>query len=215
MNKDIIIYEITIDDDPDTGMFRNSFVSTPAVEYTKFDFKKEDNINMITFSEDVSEQRFMSVSMVADTPIPRLDQLTGEIYGIVFTKDNIRKIMNKFVIGGNINEVSFQHTDQIIPGIYLTEHFITKKGVSEAPIFKDLPEGSWVTSYYVPDTELYNKLKADESFNGFSIEISGMLEEQFSRNPIEDLYEEINSILDSCLLDEEMYKLIENILNKD
>lgn len=213
MNKDIKIYQIEIDyEDEELGILRNSFVDYPAVEYTKLDFKEDKVKNIISFSKDSSEQRFMSVSMVADTPIPRINEFTGEIYGIVFTKENIKKIVNKFVMDGNINEVSFQHTNEIIDGVYLVEHFITRKGVVEAPGFKGLPDGSWVTSYYVPDLELYNKLKNDKSFNGFSVEITAKLEEMF--NKTEDIVlEEIKEILYSEKTDEEKEEDIKKKLN--
>jgi len=212
--EDIKIYEIKVDMmDEDTGMLRNSFVDHPAVEYTKLDFnKQETKTKTISFSQD-SEQKFMSVSMVADTPIPRMDNFSGEVYGIVFTKESIRNIVNKFVMDGNINEVSFQHTEQLIDGVYLVEHFITKEGVVEAPAFKDLPYGSWVTTYYVPDTQLYNKLKADESFNGFSIEISATLDEMFSSVEEDKLYDEINDVLKSDMTDEDKESKIKDILD--
>lgn len=212
--EDIKIYEIKVDMmDEDTGMLRNSFVDHPAVEYTKLDFnKQETKTKTISFSQD-SEQKFMSVSMVADTPIPRMDNFSGEVYGIVFTKESIRNIVNKFVMDGNINEVSFQHTEELIEGVYLVEHFITKEGVVEAPAFKDLPYGSWVTTYYVPDTQLYNKLKADESFNGFSIEISATLDEMFSSVEEDKLYDEINDVLKSDMTDEDKESKIKDILD--
>ena len=215
MKKEVKIYEIVVDyDNDDMGMMRNSFVDYPAVEYTKFDFKKEEVLKTLAFTDDNSEQKFMSVSMVADTPIPRIDKTTGEEYGIVFSKKSINTIVNKFVMDGNINEVSFQHTDEIIKGVFLVEHFITKKGVVESPKFKNLPDGSWVTTYYVPDTELYNKLKNDESFNGFSIEISGELEEMFKKQESDDeIYFKIEQIIDSCMSDEEKQNKIKNILH--
>ena len=217
MNEDIKIYEIKVDMmDEDTGMLRNSFVDHPAVEYTKLDFnKQETKTKTISFSQD-SQQKFMSVSMVADRPIARLDVFSGEVYGIVFTKESIRDIVNKFVVDGNINEVSFQHTEQLIDGVYLVEHFITKEGVVEAPAFKDLPYGSWVTTYYVPDTQLYNKLKADETFNGFSIEISATLDEMFSTIEEDKLYDEIETILESDNLSDEQKEIkIKDILGID
>jgi len=48
-------------------MIRNSFVYQPAVEIEKFAFSKE----MMVFNQGISNQCFMSVSILADTPIPR------------------------------------------------------------------------------------------------------------------------------------------------
>tara|TARA_R110000765_G_scaffold84278_3_gene163165 strand:+ start:2869 stop:3525 length:657 start_codon:yes stop_codon:yes gene_type:complete len=199
MNK-YEIYEIVIDEvDNETGLLRNSFVQDPAVEYTKIDFSK-DGTELLNFSANDTEQKFMSVSLVADRVIPRLDKFNNE-YGVYFSVDGIAKIVNKFIISGAPNEVSYQHTDELIEGVYLVEHFITKEGIVEAPSFKDLPYGSWVTTYHVPDVELYNKLKADETFKGFSVEIAGLLEAQFANVVVklsdDELETQIKTILDS------------------
>ena len=194
-------------------MMRNSFVEMPAVEYTKLDFSKQKvDRQVISFAADASEQRFMSVSMVADTPIPRIDEFTGEVFGIEFSKDTIKKIVNKFVMDGNINEVSFQHKDMIVDGVYLVEHFITREGVVEAPAFEGLPEGSWVTTYWVKDKAQYEALKADKSFNGFSIEISAQLEEMFSMESQEALCDTIETVLNSDKSDEDKEAEIKALL---
>ena len=214
MNNEIKIYQIEIDyENDDLGMMRNSFVEMPAVEYTKLDFAKQSKQKqIISFAADSSEQRFMSVSMVADTPIPRIDDFTGELFGIEFSKDTIKKIVNKFVMEGNTNEVSFQHTDTIIDGVYLVEHFITRKGVVEATAFKDLPEGSWITTYWVKDKAQYEALKADESFNGFSIEISANLEEMYSMSSYDAVYDAIEVVVNSGKSDEEIEAEIKELL---
>ena len=128
-NKDgMEIYEIVIDEkDGDTGLLRNSFVDSPAVIYEKINFSKEEvNLN---FQVDDTQQKFISVSLVADTVIPRIDE-EGKEYGVVFTKDSIVDIVNQFVMNKDVdvNEVSYQHTDELIEGVFLVEHFITKKG---------------------------------------------------------------------------------------
>ncbi|CAA6810452.1 MAG: Unknown protein [uncultured Sulfurovum sp.] len=210
--QDIKIYEILIDENnEDHGIMRNSFVDYPAVEYTKLNFSKETN--KLAFTANDSEQRFMSVSMIADTPIPRINELTGELYGIVFTKSEIKKIVNKFIMDGNFNEVSLQHTSEMVDGVYLVEHFITREGVTECPAFKDLPEGSYVTTYYVPNKEQYEALKADKDFNGFSIEINGMMEEMLFSQEHSMLEEKIKVILNSDLNDEQKEIKVKDILN--
>jgi hypothetical protein len=215
-NKDgMEIYEIVIDEkDGDTGLLRNSFVDSPAVIYEKINFSKEEvNLN---FQVDDTQQKFISVSLVADTVIPRIDE-EGKEYGVVFTKDSIVDIVNQFVMNKDVdvNEVSYQHTDELIEGVFLVEHFITKKGVVESPGFKDLPDGSWVTTYHVPDTEQYNKLKADESFNGFSVEITALLMSDEIKPEIteDEVLANIKDILEMGISDEEMETLIKQQLS--
>jgi len=215
MENKVKIYEIVVDyDDDETGMLRNSFVDDPAVEYTKISFSKETKI--LQFNENKSEQKFMSVSMIADTPIPRRHPVTGEVFGIVFSKDTIKKIVNKLVMQNKINEVSFQHTDEIIEDVFLVEHFFVEKGRVESPVYKDVPEGSWITTYWVKDTDTYNRLLEDETFNGFSIEINAEIEQVFS-NCFTDIEEyqikTIQEIVESEDSDESKEAKIKNLLD--
>jgi len=215
MINEINIYQIEVGDltDDDLGMMRNSFVTNPAVQYTKLDFNANKEIVSVNFDADsISEQRFTSVSLIADTPIPRIHPITGELFGVVFSKETIKKIVNKFIINGNQNEVSFQHTDKLVDGVYLIEHFTTKNGIVEAPGFEDLPEGSWVTTYYVPDLDQYNALKEDESFKGFSIELNAKLDLMlFGDEKV--ILSSIESILNSDESDENKELKIKDILN--
>jgi hypothetical protein len=205
-----LYYYIDIDElDEQTGMIRNSFVKNPAVDVTYFPFSKE--VKTISFN-DTNKQSFMSVSMLADTPIPRgIDKRTGKPYSVIFTKDAIRRIVNKFVESQNIHEVSFNHTNEIIEGVILSEHFILEKGRVESPIFNGVPDGSWVTTYTIKDKELYEKLKNDPDFNGFSIEINAFIEEAFAKIE-KSIEEKIKEIVFSDLSDEEKENKIKQLI---
>jgi hypothetical protein len=208
-----IIYYIDInEDDEQTGMIRNSFVKNPAVEVPYFAFSETENMVTLSFNND-SKQSFMSVSMLADTPIPRgIDKNTGKPYSVVFTKDAIRRIVNKFVETANINEVSFNHSNQIIDGVILSEHFILEKGRIEIPLFKNVPDGSWITTYYVKNKELYNELKDNPDFTGFSIEINAFIEEAFSKiNSQESVIKDI--VFNDTMTDDDKIEKIKSVLN--
>jgi len=159
---------------------------------------------------DEKQQCFMSVSILADTPIPRVDKM-GKPFNVVFTKDVIRVIANKLAMEGRGNEVSWQHTDQIIKGVYLVEQFISEKDRVYSPLF-NIPEGSLVQTYWVKDKKLYEQLSNDPKFQGFSIEIEARIEEAFNFSfSIED---EIKNILLSDLSDDEKYDRIAPLLKK-
>lgn len=207
--EEILYYIDILEDDTTTGMVRNSFVQNPAVELTYHAFNKKEPTT-ISFSND-SKQSFMSVSMLADTPLPRgINKKTGKPYSVVFTKQAIRRIVNKFVESGNINEVSFNHTDLIIDGVILSEHFILEKGRVESPIFNGVPDGSWITTYYVKDKELYDALKESKEFTGFSIEINAFIEQAFSK--IDTIEDKIKSIVFGNDTEDEKSEKIKSIL---
>jgi hypothetical protein len=196
------IYEVVVDYDDESGMLRNSFVEKPAVEFTKFAFSKEQQ--RFVFSDDKNENMFMGVSILADTPIPRVNEF-GEPFAVIFTKDTVRTILNKLVMKNKTNEITLYHDEkQPIDGIYMVESFITEKGRVESPLF-DVPDGSLITTYWVPDDEKYEILKNDPKFNGFSIEIQAQakLYDMFKEEITEEQrLAKIKSILDSDIDDE-------------
>ena len=206
-----LYYYIDIDEtDLDTGMLRNSFVKDPAVDVDYFAFSKQ--LKTIAFN-DKTRQSFMSVSMLADTPIPRgIDPVSGKPFSVIFTKDAIRRIVNKFVESENIHEVSFNHTDEIINGVILSEHFILEKGRVESPVFDGVPDGSWITTYTVKDKQVYNDLKNNPDFNGFSIEINAFIEQAFNKIQM-SLENQIKDIVFSDLTDDEKQIKIKNLIN--
>lgn len=193
-DKDIPIFEIIVEYDDNSGFIRNSFVDRPAVEHTKIAFSEEDT--KYVFSEDKKEQMFMSVSILADTPILRKGP-DGEPFYVVFSKDTVRTILNKLVKQDKMNEVTLYHDDsKVIDDIYMVESFIVEKGRVESPVF-DVPDGSLITTYWVPDADKYEMLLNDPNFNGFSIEInakarlvdmfSSVYEEEFIISKIKSL----------------------------
>jgi hypothetical protein len=172
------LFDIVVEYDDETGFLKNSFVQVPAVGVEKMAFSKQDKIRMV-FADEKRKNYFMSVSILADTPILRKTKDGREFY-VRFTSETIRKITNKMVMSGVQNEVTLQHDDsKKLDDVYLVEQFLSEKGRVYSPLF-DIPEGSLVQTYWVKDDELYEKLLNDENFNGFSIEISANLEEVFS-----------------------------------
>lgn len=196
--EDLPIYEIIVEyDDEETRMTRQSFVRNPAVGIKRFAFGDNAVRNLI-FENNKSQQMFMGVSILADTPMYRKDE-DGYEYYTIFTKDSIRKINNKLSMDGRGNEVSLYHDDsKIIEGIYLVETFMVEKGRVETPLF-DVPDGSLISCYFVPDLNQYNELLNDENFNGFSIEIGAKVRRLF--NTHETLSSKIEKIIQSNEID--------------
>lgn len=207
------IFDIIVEYDDETGMLRNSFVQNPAVEYERFAFSKLDEFK---FEGNDIEQKFMSVSLLANTPILRKND-KGEEFYVKFPKETIKKIVNKLVMQNKINEISFQHNEnQIIEGVYLVEHFFSEKGRVESPLFSSVPDGSWITTYWVENKDQYLELKNNPEFRGFSIELNAKIQEAFSAVLEEEMIEKkIREIVFDKSLDENTKKeFIRNLINK-
>lgn len=206
------VFNIVIEYDDETGMIRNSFVANPAVGIEKLAFNAQEKTRMV-FADESRKNCFMSVSILADTPILRRTQDGREFY-VVFEKETIRKIVNKLVMEGKQNEVSLYHEDsKVLENVFLVEQFMVEKGRVESPKF-DVPDGSLISTYWVKDDEMYNQLLSDPNFNGFSIEISANLEAQFeahfSDEVIANKIKEI--VFREDLSDEDKEKIIKELI---
>lgn len=221
MELDAPVYRVVVDYEDETGILRNSMVKYPAVEVEKLCF--DNKPTKLDFSSSSSDQKFISVSMKADTPIERKTK-SGEKYYVVFTKEDIDIIVNKFSKEMKFHEMDWQHdSDEMVGGIYMTGHFKTRNGLIECPAF-DVPEGSWITEYWVEDKDQYEAFANDPDFNGFSIEIEARLEEMvYSKfadefRQVEDaitiVYNKIKKVLnDDRVSDTGKYNRIKNLLD--
>ena len=167
------IYKIKIDmDDETTGLSAVSLVDYPAVERDFLLFDKQEML----FKADDEKQIISGIALLADTPIYRRNQ-HGEFY-VVFEKDTIRQLVEKYSKQGLFNSVNLMHqSDAFVDSVYLIESLIIDKQRGICPTeFNDCPDGSWYVSYYVDNKALWDEIKKGEWFNGFSVEISAHLE---------------------------------------
>ena len=187
--KDLPIFQANVDEEG-TGMFVVSLVEEPAVEvsWQLFDKAKQ------TFKvENPDLQLITGVVMLADVPIYRYDPTYGEYY-IVFSKDTIEKMVQKFFKEGYQENVDNDHNFNLIDGIELQQAFIkdTEKGISPKG-FEDVPDGSLFFTYKVTSDELWEKVKTG-SWTGFSLAGTFDMEQAFAKVVDKDEEEILNLI---------------------
>jgi hypothetical protein len=128
-------------------------------------------IDKQSFSIQDEEERIITGAlMLADTPIYRNDG-NGEYY-VVFSKDTIKKIAQKYFKKGYQNNVNLMHdSGQVMDGVTMFESWIVdeKRGVKPMKGFEDVKEGSWFGSFKVENEEVWNMIK-DGKVKGFSVE---------------------------------------------
>jgi hypothetical protein len=129
-------------------------------------------------------------------PIYRINPLTGEEYYVIFTKDVIAKLVERYSQNNLFNSVNLQHdsnsfTDKVI----LVESYFVNKERGIAPKEFDLADGSWMTSFKVLDDELWEEIKMNDEFKGFSVEVIANLTEKFNEEPKKNTLDELISKL--------------------
>ena len=163
------IYELMINEDiqDDAEVSFIALVDRPAIQKNWNAFK--ENVKFQIISED---KRIISGAiMLSDSPIYRNDSINGEYY-VVFSKDTIFKIAQKFFKKGYQANVNLMHdSNQQVSGVTMFESFISDKDRGILPMkgFEDAPDGSWFGSFKVEDDSVWEMIK-EGKVKGFSVE---------------------------------------------
>ena len=183
------VFYINIDDEL-TGINAISLVESPAVEKDFLCFSKEKETVKLNF--DNAKRVISGVVCLADTPIYRYSEGYGEYY-VVFSKETIQKMVEKFAKMDLFKSVNLQHDDtKFVDGIYMFESYIINKERGINPVeFSDIPDGSWIASYKVENDELWGEIINGNKLNGFSLQGLFELEEKFTeQKPVEETFDE-------------------------
>jgi hypothetical protein len=130
---------------------------------------EEDFSTKLIFAVQDEEQKIVSGPlMIADLPIYRRDE-EGEYY-VMFTAEQIKKIVQRFFKKGYQAKVNIEH-GKPVDGVFMFESYIIdrERGVNPPKGFEDVANGSWFGSFKVENEGLWKKVK-DGTFKGFSVE---------------------------------------------
>lgn len=188
-----------INDADNTGMNAISLVDAPAVEYDFLCFNKDNKIKLEF--KDEAKHIITGVVALADTPIYRNNPTLGE-YWVIFTKDTIQKMVEKYARSGLFNSVNLDHDDErFTNSVFMIESYIVNKERNIVPSgFEDVPDGSWICSFKVEDDDLWSEIVNTDKFNGFSLQgIFELSDEeqklQAEKEPKEEV-DEIDALID-------------------
>lgn len=172
------IYDIDVDDQ-DYGCYKISIVEDPAVETLCLKFSKDESQDFKFQITDEEQHIISGIAIRADYPIYRNQD--GEEFFIRFTKDNILKIVLKFMKEKNTANISLEHSTDVL-NCFLFESYIINKERGICPKeFIDIEDGSWFCSVKIDNDEVWKYLK-EHGTQGFSIEILGNLSQEVKLN---------------------------------
>jgi hypothetical protein len=158
-------YEMILSEEGGGGIEAISLVDFPAMESVWMKLAKEKSIYQTLNKE---KRILFGPLLIPNKPILRISE-TGEQFYIVFSRETIEKIRNKYFKSGT-NKFNLQHEENILVNGTMIESFISG-GVIPAPDqYKDLPDGTWYASLKIEDDAVWNRFIATNVFNGFSIE---------------------------------------------
>ena len=161
-------YSLNIDDSENTGCFKISLVDFPAVETSFLCFNAEpENFN---FKVTDDEKHIVTgIALRCNVPIYRVSP-DGTEYYVLFTKDTVEHIMQKFAKDNNGFNISIQH-ELDVKDCYVVESYLINKERGIVPQeFSDIEDGSWVVSVKIENPKVWQYIK-EGNCSGFSIEI--------------------------------------------
>ena len=188
-------FYINIDDDENLGLQAVSLVDRPAIETDFLKFKDQKMV----FAKDESKHILTGPALIADMPIYRRNFVTGEEYYVVFTKETIAKLVERYSKNNMLNSVNLQHdSDSFTTGATLVESYFVDKSRGIAPKEFDIADGSWICSFKITDEALWDQIVNTDEFNGFSVEVIANLEEKLGSEKPKD-QDEIDKLIDELL----------------
>ena len=188
-------FYINIDNDENLGLQAVSLVDRPAIETDFLKFKDQKMV----FAKDESKHILTGPALIADMPIYRKNFRTGEEYYVIFTKDTIAKLVERYSKNNMLNSVNLQHDSATFTtGATLIESYFVDKTRGIAPKEFDIADGSWICSFKITDDALWEQIISTDEFNGFSVEVVANLEEKLGSEKQEDI-DEIDRLIDELM----------------
>lgn len=165
-DKKIPLYECKVNPDveDETGVFRVSFVTYPAIESGFVKLKKADRVPVVLSNE---KQIVTGPALIPDKEIFRMGP--DGPYFIKFTAEAIEQISRKFLKQGKTNETNLEH-EIPLEGNTVVESWIEVKDGKAAKLGMEVPAGTWMLSVHVPDATLWEEEIKSGKRTGFSIE---------------------------------------------
>lgn len=168
MNK-LPLYKIKINPDSDKGVYAISLVDEPAIESNFFKLSKIPV--EFQFSADQDKGFLYGPLLIPDKLIYR--KIGDEEFNIVFDKETIEIIANKFnkhKLGDSLN---FMHSDKTVSG-FMLENWIIEDSTNDksSKYVKNLPNGTWFSKIKIEDKSFWDKYIKSEELKGFSVEVN-------------------------------------------
>ena len=166
MEKKLPLYKIKVNPEDESGVYAVSLVDEPAIEYDWVKLSKQVEMN---FSLDTDKKMLYGPMLVPNKMIYRKDE-NGYEYNIMFEKDTIELIAEKFNKNKLGDKFNLQHSDTEVEA-FLKENWLTDNPDKSQKYGFDLPEGSWFGAVKIEDDNFWKNKVKEEEVKGFSVEI--------------------------------------------
>jgi len=192
---DLPVIELTLEDLENDRVEAIAFVDNPAIQRNWMAFNSDDAKPKFEFKTADTEKRIVAGPlMVADMPIYR--NYEGKKFFVVFKKETIEQIVNKFMKEGRVSAFNNMHNEaDKLSNVYLQQSFIidSTKGINTPMGYETLSDGSWFGFVKVDDDKIWNDYVKTGQLNGFSVEGQFSEKKHFNiMNKLEEILEKFS-----------------------
>jgi hypothetical protein len=209
------IYKMFIDEeDMDSGVFAISLVADPAIESNWIYLSKQHRIELAEVNKE--KRLLLGPVLIPNKEIPRIDDVTGEEYDIVFDETVIEKAAQLFLQRQYNNSSTLEH-ETPINDISIVESWLVADPKADKSNAYGLsyPKGTWLVMAKVNNDEIWSEYVKTGKVKGFSLEgLFGHNLVEASKQAHLVALSDLNDSFDSEYA-EEMLASIKGIIKKD
>ncbi len=164
--KEIITYDVFIEDEGELGVDKLSLVRKPAI-MTDFIYQNEEESPYREVKLQDEKRIITGPALIPNIEIIRKDD-DGEPYYIKYSAEQIEGIVQKFFKEKDQFAVNKDHKTDV-NGVWMYESWIVGDNDKSKDLGFDLPSGTWMISMKIEDDEIWEGIKSGK-YKGFSIE---------------------------------------------
>lgn len=168
------VYAVQISDAaPEQGVSLVSFVKTPAIGVGFVALSAEQAVR-VALKADAKKQILTGPVLIPDLEIARLAEDKKSVYYLTFSAEVIEQMRDRFHEQNNTAATNLQH-ETALEGNHVVESWIVTDATQDKAYAlgfsaADVPVGTWMASYKVPDKTLWDEQIETGNVQGFSME---------------------------------------------
>ena len=137
------VYKMFIDEeDENGGVFAISLVENPAIESNWIYLSKQHKIELATVNNE--KRLLLGPVLIPNKQIPRIDEVTGEEYDIVFDEAVIEKAAQLYMMRQHNNDTTLEHA-AVLDDLSVVESWLVVDSNNDKSNAYGLsyPKGTW------------------------------------------------------------------------
>lgn len=192
--EELPLYEMVVDDTDRSGIRLLSIVDKPAIEMKGVAFNETGLIKEFQFKQDDDKRIIIGPAMIPDYKIKRKDK-DGSKYYVVFSKDTITKLVEKFNSKGDNRRINVDHSKEMVDAFIMEDWIVEDEYYDKSKLYGfNVPVGTWMVKVKIEDEKFWKTQVKELGKYGFSIE--GLLGEKAVRyteeSTISDIINSLN-----------------------